>query len=111
MRGSNAGMAASYCARGGLRFALPSGYGGWRPNKENIMAQGLGFGMAIGIAIGWGAGFAPGVAVGTATRKKAIKNRIDHAIRDNAISIASSSGQALSGEEPLDLLDKEYKKG
>ena len=75
------------------------------------MAQGFGFGMAVGIAIGWGAGFAPGIAVGTATGKKAIKKRLDHAIRDNAISISSSSGQELSGEELLDLLDKEYKKG
>ena len=75
------------------------------------MAQGFGFGMAVGIAIGWGAGFGGGIAVGTAIGKKAIKRRLDHAIRDNAISISSSSGQELSGEELLDLLDKEYRKG
>ena len=75
------------------------------------MAQGFGFGMAVGIAIGWGSGFGPGIAVGVASAKRAIKKQLDTAIRDKAVSIATSEGRELSGEELLDLLDKEYKKG
>jgi hypothetical protein len=42
--------------------------------------------------------------------KKSIKRKLGVAIRDKAVSIATSEGRGLSGEELLDLLDKDYKK-